>query len=360
MRWQWLNPEINSFTFRETKEVFEFRDVHRGGEVWDLPRGEPLAMPGDYEAFAERTFTNAMLVIKGGEIVFEDYRNRMHPDTRHIAFSMTKTITALLTGIALDRGEIASLDDPAQKYIPQLAGTGYEGVTIRQILQMRSGVAYQERYDFGDNPSFAGRLHEQAIVLNTMRFADGALETTRADEPGSTFNYSTLDTMVLGWILEQATGQTLEAQMEERIWQPMGAEADGFFIADGPPGKGRALAGMGFNATLRDFGRLGLLMLNGGMRGDERVLPEGWMTTATRMLSTGAPAGEGSPGYGLQVWQVDDEQGAYAAVGLAGQFIYVHPPTDTVVVKLSYYPPVPPPGIDAEVLGLFKTIARTR
>src|SRR5690606_22493355 len=161
--WQLLNPEINSFAFRETGNVFEYRDVHRGGDVWELPRADRFAMPAGYEAFAERSFTNALLVIRDGKIVFEDYRNRMTPEVRHIAVAMSKTITALLVGIALDKGEIASLDDRADKYVPQLKDTGYDGVTIRQILQMHSGVGYEERYDFGDNPSFAGKLHEQAI-----------------------------------------------------------------------------------------------------------------------------------------------------------------------------------------------------
>lgn len=363
MRWQWLNPEINSFTFRETKNVFEYRDVGRSGEVWDLPRADGFAMPAiefggetrDYARFAQDTFTNAMLVLKDGRIVFEDYRNRMTPETRHIAFSMSKTITAMLVGIALERGEIASLDDPAEKYVPRLAGTGYEGVTIRQILQMRSGVEYQERYDFGDNPSFAGRLHEQAIVLNKIRFAEGALETKRANAPGSTFNYSTLDTMVLGWILEEATDETLEAQMEQRIWQPLGAEADAFWLADGPPGAGRALNGMGFNATLRDFARLGQVLLDGGKGGDTRILPEGWVKQMTAMLPTGGPM----PGYGLQTWQIDEEGGAFSAVGLAGQFIYVHPASRTVIVKLSYYPPAEPEHVLPETKAYFAAIARS-
>ena len=364
MRWQWLNPEINSFTFRETKDVFEYRDVPAGDEAWELPRAEGLAPPAiafggetrDYARFAEDTFTNAMLVLKDGQIVFEDYRNRMTPETRHVAFSMSKTITAMLTGIALDRGEIDSLEDPAEKYVPRLAGTGYGGVTIRQILQMRSGVDYEERYDFGDNPSFAGRLHEQAIVLNRMRFAEGALETRRANEPGSTFNYSTLDTMVLGWLLEEATGETLERQMRERIWEPLGAEADAFWLADGPPGAGRALNGMGFNATLRDFARLGQLLLDDGMRGETRILPEGRVGQMTAMLPIGGPR----PGYGFQTWQVDNEPGAFAAVGLAGQFIYVHPESRTVIVKLSHYPPVEPEHVRPETLAYFKAIAGTR
>ncbi len=228
-------------------------------------------------------------------------------------------------------------------------------MTIRQIMQMRSGVDYQERYDFGDKPSFAGRLHEQAIVLNRMRFADGALETTRANPPGSTFNYSTLDTFVLGWVLERATGTPLATYTRDKLWGPLGAEADAFWLADGPRGAGRELAGMGYNATLRDFGRLGLLMLLDGKRGDTRVLPEGWMREATRMLPTG---GGEFPGYGLQIWQVDDEPGAFAAVGLAGQFIYVHPASDTVIVKLSHYPPVEPDYVTPETMAYFKAVSR--
>jgi hypothetical protein len=366
MRWQWLNPEINSFTFRETDRVFESRAVPRSGSVWDLPRESGFQMPTDqfggkdysYDQFAERTYTNAMLVIRHGKIVFEDYRNRSDDMTRFISMSMAKTITSLLVGIALDEGKITSLGDPLTKYVPELKGTGYDGATVRDLLEMRSGVDYDERYDFGAHPSFAGKLHEQAIVLNKMRFASGALETKRANAPGSTFNYSTLDTMVMGWVLERATGERLEDFTREKLWGPLGAQADAFWLADGPPGVGRALNGMGFNATLRDYGRLGLLMLHYGKRGDAQVIPAGWMKQATKMLPTGG--GKGSfPGYGYFIWQVDNEPGAYAAVGLAGQFIYVHPASDTVIVKLSYYPPVEPPTVTPETISYFEAIAHT-
>ena len=361
MRWQWLNPEINSFTFRETDRVFESRPVERSGPVWALPPGAALTPPviefgGEtrgYGRFVEDTFTNALLVIRDGRIVFEDYRNKSDEHTRFISFSMAKTITAMLVGIALDQGKITSLDDPVTKYLPELAGSGYDGATIRQVMQMRSGVDYQERYDFGDNPSFAGKLHEQAIVLNRMRFADGARETTRANAPGSTFNYSTLDTFVIGWLLERATGMELAAFTQRHLWEPLGAEADGFWLADGPPGYGRELSGMGYNATLRDFGRLGQLLLDGGKRGDAQILPAGWVAEMTRMAPTGGPM----PGYGLFTWQVDDEPGAFSAVGLAGQFIYVHPQSRTVIVKLSYYPPAEPEHVRPETMAFFKAVA---
>jgi hypothetical protein len=353
MRWQLLNPEINSFTFRETKNVFEYRDVGHGAEAWDLPQADGFAMPDGYEPWAEQTFTNAFLVLRDRKIVFEDYRNRMTPETRHIGFSMTKTITAMMVGQALDRGEIDSLDDPVSKYVPELADGGYGKATVRNVLEMRSGADIDERYDFGANPSLAGRIHETAIIRNQARFADFAIDVGSRAAPGSAFNYATLDTAVLGWVLEKATGEKLEDLMESRIWQPLGAEFDGFFIADGPPGVGRALNGMGFNAALRDFARLGQLMLDDGEANGTRVLPEGWVAQMTAMKPTGEPM----PGYGFQTWQVDDEPGAFAAVGLAGQMIYVHPQTRTVIVKLSYHPPVPPPSVHSDTLAMFKAVA---
>lgn len=362
MRREWLNPAINAFTFRNTHQVFAYRLVSAPETPRDLPAGEALAMPAatiagrqvDYEGWAEATFTNAFLVLKDGRIVFEDYRNRMRADTPHIGFSMTKTITAMLVGQALERGEIASLDDPAGRYVPALAGGAYGAATIRQILEMRSGAAIEERYDFGETPSLAAQIHESAIVRNERRFASFAVGLAAREAPGASFNYATLDTAVLGWVLEEATGEKLEDLMETRIWQPLGAEYPGHFLADGPVGVGRALNGMGFNASLRDWGRLGQLMLDNGLAGAVRVLPEGWVAQMTAMK----PTGQTMPGYGFQVWQVDNEPGAFAFVGLAGQFVYVHPPTRTVIVKLSYHPPVEPEWLTPAELAYFATIAK--
>lgn len=370
MRWQWLNPEVNSFTFRNTQDVFAYRMVDAASAPRELSRGEGFSMPepmlggepADYDAWADGTFTNALLVMRDGQVVFEDYRNRMTAETPHIAFSMTKTITAMLVGQALERGEIESLDDLASKYVPALADGAYGRATIRNILEMRSGADIEERYDFGANPSLAAQIHEAAIIRNERRFADFAVGIGSRAEPGATFNYATLDTAVLGWVLEEATGQKIEALMESRIWQPMGAEFAGHFLADGPVGAnvgegGRALNGMGFNARLRDFARLGQLLLDSGMVGETRILPEGWVAQMSAMKPTGMPPGAGFPGYGLQTWQVDNEPGAFAAVGLAGQFIYVHPQTRTVIVKLSYYPPADTSGVDRDVLAYFAAIA---
>jgi CubicO group peptidase (beta-lactamase class C family) len=320
-----------------------------------MPSAELDGEPASYDDWAEASFTNAMLVLRDGEVVFEDYRNRMTPDTRHIAFSMTKTITAMLIGQAIERGEIGSLDDQVSQYVPELESSAYGQATPRNLMEMRSGADIEERYDFGENPSLAAQIHETAIINNEARFADFAVDIGSRAEPGAEFNYATLDTAVLGWVLENATGQRTEDLMEQRIWQPIGAEYDAFFLADGPVGEGRALNGMGFNSTLRDFARLGQLMLDDGMAGDTRVLPEGWVAqmTAMRPLDPESPR----PGYGLQTWQLGNEPGAFSAIGLAGQYIYVHPESRTVIVKLSYFPP----GVDlGDVVGdYFGKVANT-
>ncbi len=368
MREQWLNPAINSFTFRDTNKVFESRAVPRSGPVWPLATGPKLTMPAHqsggqpmpYDAWADRTFTNALLVMRDGKIVFEDYRNKSDAATHFISFSMAKTITALLVGIALGEHKIRSLDDKAGEYVPELKSGGYGDATIRQILQMRSGVDYEERYDFGEHPSLAATIHTKAIVRNQMRFADPAMTIGKKTVPGSTFNYATLDTAVLGWILERATGEKLEAYTASHLWGPLGAETDAFWMADGPPGTGRALNGMGYNAVLRDFARLGQLMLDGGKVGGTQVVPAGWVGQMTTMIPFAADYAKKAEfkGYGFQTWQVDNEPGAFSAVGLAGQFIYVHPATRTVIVKLSFNPPVEPEWLTPEVLDYFHAIVR--
>ncbi|WP_240949923.1 serine hydrolase [Novosphingobium sp. ERN07] len=357
MRQHWLDADINSYNFRNSWQIFETRPVAKGDQVWPLAAGRVTTMPADYDAWARRTYTNALLVIHDGKVVFEDYRNRTVPEDRFISFSMAKTITALLVGLALEDGKIASIDDPASKYVPELKGGGYEGVSIRHLLQMRSGVAYEERYDFGANPSLAALIHMNAIVANKERFADRARTISKTAAPGSRFNYATLDTAVLGWVLERATGETLASYMSRRLWQPMGAEADGFFIADGPDGVGRELSGMGYNARLRDFGRIGLMLLNKGKANGRQVVPESWVTQATAMVPFEPTSAKPTrDAYGFQIWKLDDEPGAYSAVGLAGQFIYVHPASSTVIVKLSHFPNPEPAGVVDETVKGFHAI----
>ena len=341
LRRHMLDTDVSTLTFHNMDELFTTRTVGRSGPVWDLPSSTvPLKVSYSFDGqtysqddFLERTFTNALLIIKNGRIVSEIYRNNTGPDTHFMSWSMAKSITSILVGKALEEGRIKSLDDKIVTYLPELKDSGYKDATVRQVLEMRSGVDYEERYDF-TNPSTAARNHETSLVENVTRFADAARTIKSKAAPGTLFEYKTLDTAVLGWLVERVAGMTASAYLASRVWEPLGAQSNGFYILDGEPGTGREFTGAGYNATLRDYGRLGLMMLNGGVANGKRILPESWVAESTRPATPETAAG----GYGYQWWTVANSN-AYYAVGLQGQFIYVDPDSKTVVVKLSYFPP---------------------
>jgi CubicO group peptidase (beta-lactamase class C family) len=347
LRRSMLDAEVNTLTFRSMDRLFTTRTVARSGPVWHLPR-EDHAPDFSYTfrgqarpatEFLGRTFTDALLILKDGRIVTELYRNNADEQTRFMAFSMTKSITSTLVGIALEEKRIQSLDDPVTRYLPELRGGGYDGVTVRHILQMRSGVDYEERYDFG-NPGTAARNHELSLVKNVVRFADAARTIPRKHRPGTVFEYKTLDTAVLGWLIERVSGgSTVAAYTAQRVWEPLGAEADAYYIMDGEPGTGREFSGAGLNATLRDFARFGQMVLQEGEANGRRIVSAEWLREATRPTPTSpgeAPNARG--GYGYQ-WWMTETPGAFQAIGLQGQFLYIDRDTRTVIVKLSHFPP---------------------
>jgi hypothetical protein len=362
LRRRMLDADVNTLTFHNMDEIFWTRTVPRAGPVWEPPsRSTPLDFNYEFDGetraagdVLERTYTNALLILKDGVIRAAIYRNNTGPGTRFVSFSMAKSITSMLIGLALAEGRIRSLDDAIDVYIPELAGSAYAGVTIRQILQMRSGVDYEERYDF-DNPGIAAANHSNSLVLNLTRFADMACVVKRKTKPGSLFEYKTLDTAVLGWLIERATGMTAAAYLAGRVWEPLGAEADGYFIMDGPPGVGREFTGACFNATLRDYARLGQMVLNGGVANGWRILPEGWVALST---APSHPESEGG-GYGLQWWTVAQSDAFYAA-GLQGQYIYIDPGSRTVVVKFSHFPPGDMTAGQAETLAFLRAASTWR
>jgi CubicO group peptidase (beta-lactamase class C family) len=363
LRWHMNDGDLAALTFRSMDRLFTTRTVARSGPVWRLPRTEhPLDFGYEWqgetlraEEVLERTYTNALLVIKDGRIVNEIYRNGTDASSRFIGWSMTKSITSVLIGCALAENRIDSLDTPITSYLPELADGGYDGVSIRHIMQMRSGVDYEERYDF-ENPGVAASNHIAALVRNTARFADVARRLPRIHEPGTFFQYKTIDAAVLGWLIERVTASTVAAYTAQCLWEPLGAESDGYYIMDGPPGVGREFSGAGFNATLRDFGRFGQMMLDGGIADGRRIVSEDWVRQSTR---PSGPKDESFGGYGLQWWMIGDS-GAYAAIGLQGQYVYVDPMTRTVVVKLSYYPPGDNSAHDAETRAFMAAASNWR
>lgn len=340
-----LDADVNTLTFHNMDEIFDTRRVDNAAPVWKLPRAEAkLDFTYTYngatrsaDAALERTFTNALVIVKHGRIVAEVYRNGTDENTHFMSFSMAKSITATLIGLAIADGHIHSVDDLITQYVPDLKGTAYEGVTLKQALMMRSGADFDERYDF-DRPGLASAAFEEALVENKYRFASFAKVLTRAHAPGEHFNYSTIETCVLGWVLERATQQSISHYMAERLWKPAGMESHGFWILDGAPAVGREFNGAGFNAVARDYARFGLMMLRDGKAQSKQIVPAAWIKEAT-VPTAREPVEPGqSLGYQYQWWTLVDSE-AYVALGLQGQFIYVDPATETVVVKLSYFPP---------------------
>ena len=343
LRWHMLDNDVSALAFRSMDMLFTTRTVARSGSIAVLPRADhALDFNYDFEGksysaqqFLERTYTNALLVMKDGKIVSEIYRNNSNDRTRFMGWSMTKSVTSVLVGRALEEGRIKSLDDPITNYLPELKGGGYDGVSIRHILQMRSGVDYEERYDFA-NPGIAASNHINALVKNVARFADAARTIKRLHAPGKVFQYKTLDTAVLGWLVERVTGTSVAAYTAQTLWEPLGMESDAFYIMDGAPGVGREFSGAGFNATLRDWARFGLMMLNKGSANGHQIVSRDWVEKSTAPTATEEAFG----GYGFQWWTMPNSP-AYSALGLQGQYVFVDPLTRTVVVKLSYFPPGP-------------------
>ncbi len=338
------DASINTLTFHNIDEMFETLPVPTSGRATALPRKfAPLDFTYTIEGqavpaaeFAARNYTNALLILKDGRIVHEQYYNNTNERTHFLSMSVAKSITSNLIGMAVADGAIKSIDDPVVKYAPSLAASGYEGVSIRQALMMRSGVDWNERYDFGKESPMQ-QLHDNAIVQNRIRFTDPAASLKRIHPPGEVFNYSTVETGVLGLVLAGAVGKPLPQYMAERWWKRAGMESEGFWLADGEPGVGRAVNGMGFNAVLRDFGRIGQMMLDEGKANGRQLLPAAWVKEATH--SDAAPV-DRRAGYGYQYqWWTLSGSSAYTAIGLQGQRIFVDPATRTVVVKLSYFPP---------------------
>jgi CubicO group peptidase (beta-lactamase class C family) len=316
------------------------------------PAKEPLPLPlakrqprFDYR-FDGRTLTlddylqhqraTGVLVLKDGEIVAERYSYGRTPDMRMISNSMAKTLVALSVGQALAAGEIHSLDDTAARYVPALEGTLYGETRLVNLLRMASGARYVEDYSDTDDRAVFNAVVRREGVLAAAR------SVTERDHPqGERFNYAGAQTEVLGLVLRAATKRTLCALVDERLWQPLGAESAASYLLNRADRTEQAQGG--FNATLRDYARLGAMLANDGRVGDRQVVPTDWllaMTDAERQppqFRPGAMDSHGSRyfGYGYQVWLMPGAHRRFVLLGVYGQAIFVDPAAKLVMVHLA-------------------------
>ncbi|RAY14200.1 serine hydrolase [Actinomadura craniellae] len=265
------------------------------------------------ENFLSSSSTQGFVVLDGQtqELLVERY-HLADRNTRFQSWSMAKSFTSAAIGIAIGEGHIRSVDDPVTKYIPELAGSGYAGVSLRHLLWMSSGVTWDETLDVPG-------VHVGASI--GVPLPRMAAQRVRGWEPGTRFNYTSMNSFVLAWAVTKATGVPYERYVERKLWQPAGMGSAAYL---GNDSKGNSMGYCCYYATARDFARFGLLYLNGGQALGRQVVPRSWVEASTR---PSAP----SPGYGLHWWLGED--GEFMAQGFLGQTIYVSPRHKVVIVK---------------------------
>ena len=348
--------------FRSMDRVFPARPVARSGPVWDFDR-DPRPLPAAYAfrgeehalaAFLERTETTGLLVVHQGAITHEEYRQGADETSPFTSWSMAKSVISALIGIALEEGHIASIRDPIADYVPALEGTAYGAVPIEDALTMSSGIAFDE--DYARAMSDINMLFIRAMAMGQPQVEMLAgLESIR--EPGRFNDYVSSDTMALGQVLEGATGMQVADYLESRLWGPMGAEADAFWSADR---QGQEFALCCLNASLRDYARFGRLYLDGGAREGRQIVPGGWVAASVNPeaphLQPGEnPASSWTFGYGYKWWIPEDPRGDFLAIGVWGQYIYIDPAREVIIVKTSVDPEFD--DNDHESVAAFRAIA---
>lgn len=344
-----LYPDIQVNTFRNIDRLFPTRTVARGKTVSVLPLSDQPLQEFSYRV-GDKTYdlydvlslnrVSGLLIIRNGEILFEKYLLGNNEHTRWMSMSVVKSMTATLIGAAIQDGAINSIDDPIVNYLPRFKGSAYDGVTVRNLLQMSSGVAWNETYT--DPTSDRRRMLEAQIGQQPGAILELMASLPRAAEPGTLWNYSTGETQVAGALVRAATGKPVAEYLSEKIWSKVGMEADASWWLESPDGL--EVGGSGLSATLRDYARFGLFLLHDGVIKGERVLPEGWVATAS---TPKVVAGE-TVEYGYMLWPLHGR--SYAAIGIFGQFVFVDPDKNLVVAMWSAQPkPVGREGLDEYV-----------
>ncbi|WP_242621487.1 serine hydrolase domain-containing protein [Pigmentiphaga kullae] len=334
-----LTPDLAVNTFRNIDRLFPTRSIAPAATPRPLPKAAKqlpaikfTAGGKNYDIYDYLALNrvSGLLVLKNGEIAYETYQYGNTEKTRWMSMSVAKSITSTLIGVAIQDGLIGSVHDQVVKYVPKLAGSAYDGATVRDVLMMSSGVKWDETYT---NPASDRRaLLEAQIGQKPGTALELMSKLPRAAAPGSTFNYSTGETQIAGELLHGAIKKPLAHYLSEKIWSKFGMEAEANWWLDSPDGI--EIGGSGLSATLRDWGRFGLFFMNDGVIDGKSILPNNWVADAGsgKSLSGGDPL----PYYGYMWWVNTDGQSAidkaFYATGIFGQNIYINQKEKVVIV----------------------------
>lgn len=318
-------PKEQESGFREMERYAPHAVVSAGPRPRVLPAGPPLTL--DVDGFMEDERVAGLLVIQKGLVRMERYGLGLEPDDHWVSFSMTKSLVSLMIGQAIRDGHIGGIDDPVTRYIPELSGSAYEGVSIRHLLTMSSGVRWSE--DYTDPRSDVARFLSEPAVQGKDPTATYMARLPRTDPPGTRWRYNTGETNLAGTLLARAVGRPLSVYLQESIWGPAGMASPAYWLVDA---QGHETGGCCVSASLQDWGRLGQRLLEDLASGPETGAGS-WMAEATRAQ---ADIGVPGRGYGYLFWTYDT--GEFQARGIFGQTIHIDPSRDLIVVILSAWP----------------------
>jgi CubicO group peptidase (beta-lactamase class C family) len=338
--------------FSHMDRAFLTVPVPRGsGPVSPLPEGASADLPPAVaDWIAERAVT-ALIVLKNGEIVHESYHLATGPEDRRISWSVAKSYLSTLLGTLVADGTIPDLDAPVTQYVPLLTGTAYEGATIRNVLQMASGVEFDE--DYLDYDSDINRMGRVVALGGTLDGFTAGL-TARARTPGEAWQYVSIDTHVIGMVIRGATGRDIPSLLSERIIAPLGLEAEPYYLTDG---EGVAFVLGGLNLTTRDYARFAQMIAQDGVWQGTRILPEGWVAEST---APSAPTAPDEIGYGYQWWvPVGSEPGQFMARGIYGQYLYIDQTRGVVIATNGADRGFREPGANEANIAIFRLIAES-
>ncbi len=313
--------------FSEMENWFAGHEVPKARSPRALPAGQALSaeLQAEIRSLMLDSNSTGVIVLKNGEVRFEDYGPEFKDQQRWTSFSVAKSFTSTLLGAAIADGFIGSLDDPITQYVPELAGSSYDGVTVKQLATMTSGVDWNESYT--DPTSDVAQMNRFVVEYGADAIVAQMKELGRAAEPGTKWNYSTGETNLIGMVVENAIGLPLAEYAQTKIVEPAGFEGGLFWMTDP---RGGNIGGCCLSLRLRDYARMGLFALNGGSEG---IVPPGWFADA------GAPQvdfGNGGFGYGYQWWTYPG--GNYGAQGIFGQSITIVPEEQLVLAVVSNWP----------------------
>ena len=302
--------------------------IESGDTVFSLPKGKPISIASNVDTYMTEQRTAGLVIIHDGKVRLEKYGLEFGAQGRWTSFSVAKSFTSTLVGAAIKDGFINSIDDKVSDYIPDLKGSVYDDVSIKQLLTMTSGVKWNEDYE--DKNSDVARFNEHQAEPGVDVTVSYMRALPREAPAGSKWVYKTGETNLIGVLVSSATGKRLADYLSEKIWAPFGMEQDASWLLGFT---GHEISGCCIQAATRDYARFGLFMLGGAMAGGKAVLPDDWISPATTKQ---VDIGSSGKGYGYQWWTYDD--GSFSAQGIFGQGIFIDPKRKLVIASNSNWP----------------------